>query len=69
MLQVQTRGAAIGRGRKLHVGIAGSESEILEAQKLRYRVFAEEMGARLPTRTPGVDKDLYDAHCHGCDSN
>ena len=64
MLHTHAHQTAIGRGRKLHVGIAGSESEILEAQKLRYRVFAEEMGARLPTRTPGVDKDLYDAHCH-----
>ncbi len=48
---------------KLHVGLATSESEILEAQKLRYRVFAEELGARLQTRTPGVDRDLYDAYC------
>ena len=55
--------ALAARGRKLHVGLAGSDSEILEAQKLRYRVFAEEMGARLNCRTPGVDRDLYDAHC------
>jgi len=64
MLQVQTRQAARGRGKKLHVGLATSDTEILEAQKLRYRVFAEEMGARLPSRTPGVDKDMYDPHCH-----
>ncbi|MCE1185598.1 MAG: GNAT family N-acetyltransferase [Rhodocyclales bacterium] len=50
-------------GRNLHVGLATSPTEILEAQKLRYRVFAEEMGARLPTRTPGVDKDIYDPYC------
>lgn len=48
---------------RLHVGLAHSESEILEAQKLRYRIFAEELGARLPTRTPGVDIDLYDPYC------
>ncbi len=48
---------------KLHVGLAASASEILEAQKLRYRVFAEELGARLSTRTPGVDRDHYDAYC------
>jgi 1-acyl-sn-glycerol-3-phosphate acyltransferase len=40
-----------------------SESEIREAQKLRYRIFAEELGARLPTRTPGIDIDLYDPYC------
>ena len=49
--------------RQLHVSLASSESEILEAQKLRYRVFAEEMGARLPSRTPGVDRDIYDPFC------
>ena len=49
--------------RNLHVGLASSETEILEAQKLRYRVFADEMGARLPTRSPGVDRDLYDPFC------
>lgn len=48
---------------RLHVGLASSPSEVLEAQKLRYRVFAEEMGARLPTRIPGVDRDHFDAYC------
>jgi len=54
---------AARRARNLHVGLASCETEILEAQKLRYRVFADEMGARLPTRTPGVDRDLYDPFC------
>ncbi|CAI09298.1 GNAT family N-acetyltransferase [Aromatoleum aromaticum] len=49
--------------RALHAGIATCPSEIHEAKKLRYRVFAEEMGARLPTRSPGVDHDLYDPFC------
>jgi putative hemolysin len=43
--------------------LAHSESEILEAQRLRYRVFAEELGANLPSRTPGVDHDLYGPFC------
>lgn len=51
------------KGRNLHVGLASCETEILEAQKLRYRVFADEMGARLATRTPGVDRDIYDPYC------
>ena len=38
------------KGRNLHVGLATCETEILEAQKLRYRVFADEMGARIATR-------------------
>lgn len=49
--------------RKLSVGLAVSEREIHEAQKLRYRVFAGELGARLPTKTPGVDQDFYDHYC------
>jgi putative hemolysin len=48
---------------QLSVGLARSEREIIEAQKLRYRVFSGELGARLPTRTPGVDHDIYDPFC------
>ncbi len=48
---------------KLSVGIAQSEREILQAQKLRYRIFAGELGATLPTRMPGVDRDIYDPFC------
>jgi len=48
---------------KLHVGLAHSNTEILDAQRLRYRVFADELGARLQTRTPGVDEDYYDRFC------
>ena len=48
---------------RLSVGIASSEREILEAKKLRYRVFAGELGANLQTRIPGVDQDIFDAYC------
>ena len=54
---------APARRPRLHVGLAQCESEIREAQRLRYRIFAEELGARLPTRTPGIDIDLYDPYC------
>lgn len=47
----------------LSVTLAQTESEVREAQALRYRVFAEEMGARLPTREPGIDKDIFDPYC------
>ena len=43
-----------------------SESELREAQRLRWRVFVEEMGARLdvPEGTPpGHDADRFDAYC------
>jgi len=47
----------------LAVSLARTSSDILDAQRLRYRVFAGEMGANLPTRTPGVDHDIYDPYC------
>ncbi len=40
--------------------------EVREAQRLRYRVFAEEMGAKLcatPGTPPGLDADAFDVHC------
>ncbi len=48
---------------KLSVGLARDKDEILEAQRLRYRVFAGEMGAKLPSRIPEVDEDLFDRWC------
>lgn len=47
----------------LSVGFAQSFTEIREAQRLRYDVFAREMGARLHTCVPGLDYDYFDAHC------
>jgi putative hemolysin len=45
---------------------ARTEDEVLEAQRLRYQVFAEEMGARLscPVGAPaGHDIDVFDSFC------
>ena len=47
----------------LSVGLAINEREILAAQKLRYQIFAEELGARLNPRMPGVDQDIFDPYC------
>ena len=47
----------------LSVSLAQNAEEILAAQKLRYQVFAEELGARLNSRKPGVDEDIFDAFC------
>lgn len=63
MFNLNTQEVSASKARHLVVGLATSEREILEAQKLRYRVFAEEMGARLNCRVPGVDKDMYDPYC------
>ena len=61
--QTETRQHQKPARRNLSVGFARSEREILEAQKLRYHIFAGELGARLPTRQPGVDQDIYDPYC------
>ena len=52
-----------GNGAALAVSFACSAAEVLEAQRLRYRVFAEELGARVPGADSGIDCDFYDAHC------
>jgi putative hemolysin len=45
------------------VGWARHFDEVREAQRLRYRIFAGEMGARLASRVPGHDVDLFDDYC------
>ncbi|MBI5109270.1 MAG: GNAT family N-acetyltransferase [Rhodocyclales bacterium] len=45
------------------VTLARSEEEVLEAQRLRYKVFVEELGAHIPTRLPDHDIDHYDRFC------
>ena len=49
--------------RRLITSLAHSESEVLEAQRLRYKVFAEEMGANLPSASEGIDRDIFDKYC------
>ncbi|MEN9893846.1 MAG: hypothetical protein RLY78_4141 [Pseudomonadota bacterium] len=51
---------------RLQVGWARHAEDVQAAQVLRWRVFAEEMGAQLspPPGTPaGLDVDRWDAHC------
>lgn len=48
---------------QLHVSLAQNEDEVREAQRLRFKVFAEEMGARLESAETGLDKDIYDPYC------
>ncbi|MEW5966717.1 MAG: GNAT family N-acyltransferase [Pseudomonadota bacterium] len=62
MLDVRNQATSARAGR-YHVSLAVDDSEIREAQRLRYKVFADEMGARLSTVLPGHDIDLYDPFC------
>jgi putative hemolysin len=45
------------------VAWARHQDEVRQAQRLRYEVFAEEMGARLDTSVAGHDVDLFDDFC------
>lgn len=48
---------------KLSLGMARTATEVEEAQRLRYKVFAEEMGARLSSAAEGLDRDIFDRYC------
>ncbi len=47
----------------VQVGWARHQDEVRQAQRLRFDVFAAEMGARLATTIPGHDIDLFDDYC------
>lgn len=49
--------------RSLRVHMARTPWELRAAQKLRWQVFAQELGARLETPEWGVDIDRFDAYC------
>ncbi|MFW6323069.1 MAG: GNAT family N-acetyltransferase, partial [Guyparkeria sp.] len=48
----------------LSVAFATSEAEREACYRLRYRVFVEEMGARIPAGHAGLERDGFDPHCH-----
>ncbi len=49
--------------RKLSFSLARSVAEITEAQRIRFKVFGEEMGAKLPSAELGLDIDRFDKFC------
>ena len=57
-IEVSTNGT-----KKLSCFLADSDALIKEAQALRYRVFAKEMGAKLKTEDEGLDYDEVDSYC------
>lgn len=62
MLQINTVARAT-TNKRLAVALASTDGEMIEAQRLRYQVFAEEQGACLPSARAGIDKDRFDAYC------
>ena len=45
------------------VGITQRSDFILQAMQLRYRVFAQDMGAQLSSASMGIDRDHFDDYC------
>ena len=45
------------------VSLARDEADVRAAQRLRYEVFAAELGALLATPLPGHDIDAFDSYC------
>lgn len=63
-VQNGTRRMAAAPAPAFSVQLAGSDAEIRESQRLRYRIFAQELGAEINTSIPGHDVDAYDPYCH-----
>jgi putative hemolysin len=58
-------GARLQRPLSFDVAWAASEDDVRAAQRLRYEVFADEMGAQLPpdAQNHRLDRDRFDAYC------
>jgi putative hemolysin len=59
----QTQLLAEAPSQALFTALASTPLDIIASQRLRYQVFAEEMGARLPSADHGIDVDAYDPFC------
>jgi putative hemolysin len=67
-MSLQTPAAAVCEGREpgrphLSVSLARSREEVRALQRLRHRVFIEEMGARIGARLSSVERDRFDPFC------
>ncbi len=53
-------------GKNLSVELASAVEDIIASQRLRYEIFAREMGADLGAQAEatGLDHDRFDDHCH-----
>jgi putative hemolysin len=57
------RQPAANPARRLSCDLAKTQSEMEEAQRIRFQVFGEEMGANLPSAETGLDIDRFDIFC------
>ncbi len=63
MLQTSVHETSRREQRGLSIELATNSTDIEAAQRLRYRVFNGEMGARVTGRTAGRDEDIFDPWC------
>ncbi|MBI3899845.1 MAG: GNAT family N-acetyltransferase [Gammaproteobacteria bacterium] len=49
--------------KRFSVGLASTRDHVIAAQRLRYQVFIEEMGARLNIAEHGIEADEFDPYC------
>jgi putative hemolysin len=59
----QVRGGELARAGSLVARLASQVGEVEAVQRLRFSVFARELGARLESQDDGVDRDRFDAFC------
>jgi len=57
------RGRFPGHTSRFAVTISRDRAVVEDAQRLRYRVFGEELGARLASGGRAIDEDEFDRHC------
>ena len=63
-MQLQVKPESERAQRRFVVRFAtGVDGEVSKSQRLRYTVFAEEMGAQLDTTIEGLDHDKFDNYC------
>lgn len=48
---------------RITTSLARSAAEVEEAQRLRFKVFGQEMGARPPSAGEAIDRDMFDEYC------
>jgi putative hemolysin len=58
-----TNRKALPKKPRLKVELASTREDVIASQKLRYQIFAEEMGAQLASADEGLDRDRFDEHC------
>lgn len=63
MLREDFRLLAQNKTPQLSISMARNQAEIREAQRLRFQVFATEMGASLNHSEHGIDQDMFDPYC------